>query len=491
LSAEVPRGVGKIGFVEEHGLADDAYDEAAARSVKAVEDQDIQTVRMIWVDQHGVPRCKFMSAADYVASLKSGIDFSGALVSMDTANNVFLPAFAQDGGLGIPEMTGFPDFVVVPDPTTFATLSFADRTAWVLTDAYFSNGKPMPLDSRRILRDQLTKADAAGYEYLSGLEVEFYVVRLETPGHLPYDQTGWPPPVPPVSAIAHGYQYLSEVRLGGVNSLLESLRDALNAAGLPLRSMEDEWGPGQLEITMDPMVGMGTADAMILFRSITKQVCAQQGLMASFMCRPSLPNAFSSGWHLHESLRSKADGTNAFTSSDDQTLSPVGRHFVAGILEHAAPSAIFANPTITGYKRMRPYSFAPDRAAWADENRGSMVRVQAAPGEAGAHIENRLGEPAANPYLYLAANVAAGMDGVSKGQEPPAAVAADPYAQDDAERLPANLWDAVDALEQSEFFRDAFGSGYVDYYAMMKRNEVKRFFDAVTDWEMREYFEFF
>jgi glutamine synthetase len=169
----------------------------------------------------------------------------------------------------------------------------------------------------------------------------------------------------------------------------------------------------------------------------------------------------------------------------------VGRHFVAGILEHAAPSAIFANPTITGYKRMRPYSFAPDRAAWADENRGSMVRVQAAPGEAGAHIENRLGEPAANPYLYLAANVAAGMDGVSKGQEPPAAVAADPYAQDDAERLPANLWDAVDALEQSEFFRDAFGSGYVDYYAMMKRNEVKRFFDAVTDWEMREYFEFF
>lgn len=491
MSEQSMRGVGKVGFVKEHGLADDGFREAAERTTSQIEEHDIQTVRMIWVDQHGSARCKFMSALDYVASLSSGIDFSGALVSMDSANNVFLPAFAQDGGLGIPELTGFPDFILVPDPTTFCLLSFADRTAWVLCDAYFSNGKPMPLDSRRILKEQVAKAEDAGYDYISGLEVEFYVVRQESPGHLPYSQTGWPPPTPEVSAIAHGYQYLSEVRLGGVNWLLEKLRDAYLAAGLPLRSMEDEWGPGQLEITMDPLAGLGSADAMVLFRSMTKQICAEQGLLASFMCRPNLPNAFSSGWHLHESLRLRDSGLNAFTSNDEHSLSPVGRYFVAGLLEHASPMAVFAAPTINGYKRMRPYSFAPDRAVWADENRGVMVRVQGAPGEKGAHVENRLGEPAANPYLYLAANLAAGLDGIRKAEEPPPAVEADPYAEESAAKLPSNLWDAVDALEGSAFFRESFGDGYVDYFAMMKRNEIKRFFDAVTDWEMREYFEFF
>jgi len=281
------------------------------------------------------------------------------------------------------------------------------------------------------------------------------------------------------------------VRLAGINDVVQRLRDAYIDVGLPLRSIEDEWGPGQIEVTFEPMTGLAPADAMILFRSGAKQICDQMGLLASFMTRPALPNFFSSGWHLHESLRDAGTGTNAFTSdSMDQPLSAVGRQFTAGLIDHAREMMVFTTPTINGYKRYKPYSFAPDRANWAIENRGAFIRVQGGPMETGAHIENRVGEPAANPYLYLAANIAAGFDGIRRGLEPPPLVESDPYTGD-AVPLPTNLWDAVSALESSDFFKQAFGESFVSFMTMMKRNEVNRFLGEVTDWEMREYFEFF
>jgi glutamine synthetase len=239
------------------------------------------------------------------------------------------------------------------------------------------------------------------------------------------------------------------------------------------------------------MEGLDPADAMVLFRSVTKQICQDQGLLASFMARPSLPNAFSSGWHLHESLRYRESGLNAFTSDDENSLSLVGRQFVAGLLDHALPMTIFSNPTINGYKRLRPYSFAPDRVGWAEENRGTLIRVQGQPGEKGAHIENRMGEPAANPYLYLASNLAAGLDGIRRQLTPPPLGGADPYADESAAKLPKSLWEATDALEGDTFFCEQFGTDFVKFFTMMKRHEISRFLGEVTDWEMREYFEFY
>jgi glutamine synthetase len=484
------RGVGKHGFVERHGLLDDAQREAGERSVAQIDELGLRTVRIIWVDQHGAARCKFMSAADYVAALGNGIDFSAALISMDSANNVFTPLFVEGGGFDIPELTGFPDMVLVPDPATFRVLPWADRTGWVLSDAYFGNGRPVPLDSRWQMRQQVAAAGELGYDFVAGIEVEFYVVRRESE-RIELTETGWPPPTPRVSVIEQGYQYLSENRLAGINGVVERLRDALTDVGLPLRSIEDEWGPGQLEITFDPLPGLEPADAMVLLRSTAKQVAGQLGLMASFMCRPNLPNFFSNGWHLHESLRRRDGGTNAFTSdSEAEVLSDVGRQFTAGLLEHALPMCVFTTPTINGYKRFKPYSFAPDRVSWAMENRGTMIRVQADPMDRGAHIENRLGEPAANPYLYMAANLAAGLDGIRRGLTPPPLVAADPYSAD-APALPSSLWEAVGLLERDGFFKQAFGEGFVKFITTMKRNEVNRFLAEVTDWEMREYFEFF
>jgi glutamine synthetase len=297
-----------------------------------------------------------------------------------------------------------------------------------------------------------------------------------------------------------GYQFLSEVRLDSVAGTLEAIRDGLTAVGLPPRSMEDEWGPGQMEFSFSPIGGLAAADAVVLFRSAVKQMCQRRGLLATFMCRPALPNFFSSGWHLHESLISRADGRNAF-ASQDESLSPVGRQFVAGLLEHALPMTLFATPTVNGYKRYRPYSFAPDRVCWAVENRGALVRVQGAPGDENSHVENRMGEPAANPYLYMAANIAAGLDGIRRKLEPPAPVEADPYATE-APMLPTSLRDAVGALVEDTFYRKAFGDAVVDYLIQMKRAELARYDSAIaenpppdgqdiSDWEMREYFEFY
>jgi glutamine synthetase len=492
-------GVGQPGFVTRHGL----YSAEQAAAADALADQiradGLRTVRLIVVDQHGVPRGKALAPEVAIAAMKNGLDFSGAIYSLDSGNQVFVPAFAAGGGFGIDEFTGFPDIVLVPDPATFRVLPWADRTGWMLCDTYFSNGQPMPLDGRGLMRRMLSQLGDAGFDYLAGIEVEYYIVKIDSDHVLP-ENAGFTPPPPPVSVWERGYQYLSEVRLDSVASTLEAIRDGLSAVGIPPRSMEDEWGPGQMEFSFSPIGGLAAADAVVLFRSAVKQICQRRGLLATFMCRPALANFFSSGWHLHESLISRQDGSNAFASADDW-LSPTGRRFVAGLIEHSMPMTVFATPTVNGYKRYRPYSFAPDRVCWALENRGALVRVQGAPGDANSHVEMRMGEPAANPYLYMAANIAAGLDGIRRELDPPPPVEADPYITRNP-MLPTSLADAIGALEKDTFYREAFGDTLIDYLLQMKRSENGRYEAAiaespladaadVSDWEMREYFEFY
>ena len=255
--------------------------------------------------------------------------------------------------------------------------------------------------------------------------------------------------------------------------------------------MEDEWGPGQCEFTFDPRIGVEAADNMLLFRTAVKQICRRQGYHATFMTRPSLPNFFSSGWHLHQSLRDLSTGANAFTNASDDgwPLSEVGRHFTGGVLEHAAAASVFSTPTINGYKRFRPYSFAPDRVTWAVENRAAFVRVIGSAGDATAHIENRAGEPCANPYLYMLSQIVCGMDGVRRGLDP-GPLDETPY-ESDKPLLPRSLMESVAALKESAFFREKLGDAFVDYMVALKQSEISRFLAHVTDWEQREYFEVF
>ncbi|RYZ79061.1 MAG: hypothetical protein EOP06_27890 [Proteobacteria bacterium] len=179
--------------------------------------------------------------------------------------------------------------------------------------------------------------------------------------------------------------------------------------------------------------------------------------------------------------------TNMFAGRDEQGLSSEGRSYVAGLLEHAADFAAFAAPTINAYKRFRINSLAPDRIAWARDNRGAMLRVIDQLSPAATRVENRVGEPSANPYLYIFSQALAGLAGIDAKMTLPEPVET-PYSTD-AQRLPRSLDEAVSLLDKSAFARASFGDDFVDYFVMIKRFEIARFFEAVTDWEHREYFD--
>ncbi len=480
--------VGQAGFIHRHGLWSEEQAAAADRVKADIEQHGLRTIRIAWGDQHGIVRGKNVMAHDFLLGLQNGIDFQTATLFMDTTNNFFAPIFTSDAGLGMTALAGGPDAILVPLPETFRRLPWTPHTGWVLSEMYLASGDPMPFDSRQILKRQLKALRERGYDYVSGLEVEFYITKLEDRKLLP-EQSGWPPDPPEVSMIAHGFQYLTEDRLDEIDPILQMLHDHLAALDLPLRTMEDEWGPGQCEFTFDPVVGVTSADNMLLFRSATKQICRRAGYHATFMTRPALPNFFSSGWHLHQSLWDRGAQRNLFVNRDDDkhALSVLGREFVAGILAHAAASAVFSTPTINGYKRFVPNSFAPDRITWARENRAAMIRALGGPGDDASHIENRAGEPCANPYLYMASQIASGLDGIARKLDPgPPEVS--PY-ESDKPKLPQSLMEAVTALEESAYYRDCFGTSFIDYILALKRFEIGRFLNHVTDWEQREYFE--
>jgi len=280
-----------------------------------------------------------------------------------------------------------------------------------------------------------------------------------------------------------------------IDPAVEILRRGIEALGLPLRSVELELGPSQVEFTFRPQTGLDAADTTILFRAAVKQIARRNGYLASFMCRPGLPNMMSSGWHLHQSLIEKKSKRNAFAFGHPDVLSIVGKHYLGGLLTHARAAAAFTTPTVNGYKRYRAFSLAPDRAVWARDNRGVMMRVMGQPGDGSTHLENRVGEPAANPYLYIASQIYAGLDGIARRLDP--GPSADTPYEAPAALLPKNLGEAVAALRADECFRAGFGAAFIDYYAHIKEAEFERFKKEahdqpdVTPWEQKEYLDLF
>lgn len=471
-------------FIERHGLWSQAQRDAAEEIVARVRELDLRQVRISWGDQHGILRGKTLEIEHFFSVLKSGKDFQTATLIFDTTNNPVVPPFGANA-LGDPRMTGLPDAVLVPDPSTFKILPWLDKTGWILSNLHYRSGELVPFDTRGVLQSQLAALESEGFGYVAGVELEFYLTRLVDP-KLSFEDSGYPPTPPEVTAVSHGFQYLTENRGDEIDGILSILRDNIVALGLPLSTVEDEWGPGQCEFTFEPLPGLGAADCTILVRSAIKQLARRNGYHATFMSRPALPNAFSSGWHLHQSL-STPEAKNTFAGSGDELLSPTALHFMGGLLKHAFASSVLTNPTINGYKRFRPDSFAPDRVAWAEENRGAMIRVAGARGDDNTHLENRVGEPAANPYLYLASQIAAGRDGLRNSIDPGPS-ADEPYLAD-APSLPHSLEAAIGHFAESQLFRSEFGDPFVEYLSMIKRHEVSRFHAAVTDWEQREYFE--
>ncbi|MBN9618971.1 MAG: glutamine synthetase [Actinobacteria bacterium] len=491
-------------FVEQYGLYSAEQQAAAQQSLETIKQHGIEIVRLVWPDQHGLLRGKALTVSAYAAALEAGNELTMAPFFFDPANAIVLNPFSADGGFAIEGLGGSPNVKSVPDPGTFTILPWVDNTALVFADLYMTNGQPFSLAPRTILRESLAALAATGAKLIAGLEMEWYLTRL-VDDRLDGGSLGAPgsPADPPhVAPVGRGYNYLLVDHLDEIDDVLKPIRKALLQMGLPLRSFDDEWAPSQVETTFDILEGLQAADSAALFRTTVKQIAKRSGHIASFMCTPAIAGFYANGWHLHTSLADLNSGENLMVPTDNSPLSELGQHYVGGSLQHGIAASVFTTPTINGYRRRRPYSLAPDRLTWGKDNRAAMMRVISAPNDTASHVENRVGDSAANPYLYIAAQTVSGLDGILNEVDP-GPVSEDPYAAD-VPQLPTSLADAVDALEADSFFRKTFGDVFIDYMVTMKRSEITRYnawveanpdpdtyVNGVTDWEHREYFELF
>jgi glutamine synthetase len=491
-------------FIEKHSVWGDEQKKLAADLSSRIRSANLRLIRLAWADPHGASRAKAVTVPVFLEALQNGYNINVATTTLDSASGRVFASFTQGGGMGLEEMTGSPNLTIVPDPATFRMLPWAPGVGWILCDEYFNSGVPFHFSPRQLLKKLLRELHGKGHALRIGLEVEWYLARVAEES-LNDEHVGVPGlrgrPIR-TSPAEPGYSYHSETNMDLMQPVLGALAETYEALGLPLRSIENEWGPGQVECTFSAQDALRASDDLLLFRTATRQVCRRMGHFATFMARPALKGYYASGWHLHQSLVDAKTGENRFApAAGKEPLSEIGKHYLGGLLSNAVPATVFATPTVNGYRRFKPNSLAPDRAGWAYDHRGTMVRALGGAGDPATRLENRIGEPSANPYLFVASQIVSGLDGIERKL--------DPGPQDEdaytAKRtmLPTQLTEALAALDRDALFRRKFGDTFVDYYLKLKGNEALRFGQFLeqnklkgmpeepTAWEQNEYFDFF
>ena len=489
------------GFIDKHGLWTEEQQRQAAEIKRRLEDGTIKLVRVAWADPHGASRAKTVTATAFVGALKSGYNINVATTTLDSAGARTFASFTRGGGMGLAEMTGSPNLTIVPDPLTFRVLPWSSDIGWVLCDEYFNDGAPYHFSPRQLLKKQLKRLADREMECRVGLEVEWYLLKpIEELSEEHVGAPGVRGRAVKTAPVEPGLSYHSETNFDLMQPALSVLADTYEKLGLPLRSVENEWGPGQVECTFAPKTALETADNMVLFRTATRQVARRLGLFATFMTRPAIKGCVSSGWHLHQSLVD-TNGHNLFTPEPgEQHLSALGKAYLGGLIDKAAAGSLFSCPTVNGYRRYRANSLAPDRACWGYDHRGVMLRVLGGPNDPATRIENRAGEPMANPYLFIASQVIAGLDGIDTKRDPGPSEE-EPYTAD-RPKLPVTLSDALKLATEDGLYRAELGAVFMDYYTRFKGTELGRFeaflkernipaSNDTTEWEQNEYFDFF
>ena len=491
-------------FAEFCGIHDDAREAAAQHTARLIEASGLELVRFGWCDLHGVLRGKTLTAKAAVKALRAGVGMVSTLLLKDTSDRTAFKVFEPGGAADLPGFEFASNLILLPDPASFTTLPWAQGTGWLRCQPWFQDGTPVPLDTRRVLQQALAQLTQQGLGMVCGLEVEFHIYRLKDAWHGPDldpELSAWPGLPPAVSLIHPGYNLLAEGWFDMAEEPLRIVQHTAQALGLPLQSLEIELGPSQVEAVFDATDALTAADNMVLFRNAVRQALRRAGYHASFMCRPPFPNIMSSGWHLHQSLVDMSTSQNAFMretpapgsapTDAGHTLSDAGAAWLAGLLAHAQGMTALCTPTVNGFGRFRPNALAPQAVLWGRDNRGAMLRVVGGAGDGATRIENRIGEPAANPYLYMAAQVHAGLDGLARSLTPPRATEA-PYAPE-AERIPTTLPEALDALRADTALVAGFGEDFVRYFSRVKQSEARRHAqsDDQADFERREYFSRF
>lgn len=376
---------------------------------------------------------------------------------------------------------GYGDFELAPDWSTLRRAAWLEKTALLLCDVVTRDTHEIvPVAPRSILRRQIERAAALGYQVMVGSELEYYVFRnsyreAESVGYSGLQPAGW---------YLEDYHILQGTRHEPLHA---AVRRFLRDSGIPVESSKGEWGRGQHELNLRYAEALEMADRHVLFKQCLKETADRAGLSVTFMAKYDAAQA-GSGCHVHASLWQQ--GRNAFRGERDyaalRASETLGR-FLAGWIAHAPEFMVFYAPTVNSYKRYRAGSWAPTRLSWARDNRTAAFRVVGR--DESLRIECRLPGADCNPYLCFAAAIASGLDGIERRLEPPPPYSGDSYRAYDLPSLPRTLEEAAECFASSAFVRQALGDEVVEHYAHFYRTEQEAFHAAVTDWERRRYFE--
>ncbi len=445
----------------------------AARAAAFMADNpDVEIVECVFPDMNGVMRGKWLPAAQIDKLSEGAIRMPMSTYNLDIASeDVAAAKIAVD--------IGDPDGVGWPIPHAFGRCLWTERaTAIALMTMTRPDGAPCVYDPRQALARVVERFSAKGLTAVVAPELEFYLVDAETDawGH------AQPPKGMGGDRLEANQVYLLDVKASFAH-VLADIDAAARALGAPADAATAEFGPGQFEInlghTADPLAA---ADHAILLKRAVRGVARKHGMEACFMAKPYGDQA-GSGQHFHISLVDEA-GRNVF-AAEGEGVSPTMRGAVGGLLETMADSTLLFAPHLNSYRRLRPGTYAPHVAAWGLDNRGVAVRCPALTGPA-ARIEHRVAGADANPYLALAAILAGVLRGVERGGDPGEPVSGE-ATPDHGGQLPTHWPTAIAAFEASRFIRDALGREFQRVYALMKRQEMTRLLERVTDAEYDTY----
>src|SRR5690554_3747934 len=430
--------------------------------LRAIEERDIRFIRLWFTHVLGGLKSVAIAPAEIEAAFAEGIGFDGS---------------ALEGMARVYEA----DMLAVPDPATFQLLPWRGDehgVARMFCDIRTPDEQPARSDPRNVLKRTLEKAADAGFTCYTHPEIEFYLFEQQ---QRPED------PLVPIDTAG----YFDHVARGTAHDFRRDTITLLESMGISVEYSHHEAGPGQNEIDLRYADALSTADNIMTFRTVVKEVALQQGIMATFMPKP-LIDAPGSGMHTHFSLF-EGDTNAFFDPAGEYQLSATARSFIAGLLHHAAEITAVTNQYVNSYKRLWGGSEAPSYVCWGHNNRSALVRVPMyKPGKSNStRIEYRAIDTAANPYLAYAITLAAGLKGIEEGYELPDATEDDVWHLTDAERramgikpLPEDLDEALDIMEGSEFVAEVLGEHVFDYFLKNKRAEWNDYSRQVTPFEL-------
>ena len=348
----------------------------------------------------------------------------------------------------------------------------APKSSWCLADLEDATG-PVEIAPRQVLNRVLERYEQLGLKPIIGPELEFFLLKMDANGQ-------------PVRSIDHPSMVYAAGQLGDPQGVVREMLKAARSMGLVATAANHEFCRGQFEINLLHGEALDAADRAFRLKALVKELAAHHGLIATFMGKPFNDDG-GSGFHIHLSIGSQEQANVFADTNAGEALSLLARRFIAGVIEHGPALMAFLAPTINSYKRLVPDSLVPIAANWAFDNRTSFIRVPDGRGEA-ARLEIRAADGSANPYLAIAACLAAGLDGIQRELEPPSPISGDvSMGEPVGQPLPRSLDASLDTLLADERLCEGMGRPLVEAFCALKQLEVERYRTYVTEWEVNEY----